>query len=46
MLYHAAKAGVFKLQDAVLEGLGGAMRAGATIFITYYTPQLLEWLEC
>jgi porphobilinogen synthase len=29
----------------VLEALTGFRRAGATIIITYYTPQLLDWLS-
>ncbi|XP_035207490.1 delta-aminolevulinic acid dehydratase-like [Stegodyphus dumicola] len=45
MLYHAAKAGVFSLKDAVLESLTSMRRAGAAVVITYYVPQLLmEWL--
>lgn len=45
MLYHAAKAGVFNLKDAVLESLQSMRRAGADVIITYFTPQLLmEWL--
>ncbi|KFM68535.1 Delta-aminolevulinic acid dehydratase, partial [Stegodyphus mimosarum] len=45
MLYHAAKAGVFSLKDAVLESLTSMRRAGAAVIITYYVPQLLmEWL--
>ncbi|KAI0230032.1 Aminolevulinate dehydratase [Massospora cicadina] len=45
MLWHAAQAGVFTLRDGVMESLLGALRAGATIIITYYTPELLDWLE-
>ncbi|ORY93747.1 delta-aminolevulinic acid dehydratase [Syncephalastrum racemosum] len=45
MLYHAAKAGVFDLKTAVLETMTGFLRAGATLVLTYYTPQLLDWLD-
>jgi porphobilinogen synthase len=45
MLCHAASNGVFSLRDGVLESLVGARRAGATILITYFTPQLLDWLS-
>ncbi|KAJ9078956.1 Aminolevulinate dehydratase [Entomophthora muscae] len=45
MLWHAAQAGVFTLKDGVMESLMGALRAGATILITYYTPDLLDWLD-
>ncbi|KAJ3293806.1 hypothetical protein HK104_004175 [Borealophlyctis nickersoniae] len=45
MLWHSAKHNVFDLKTAVLESLEGALRAGANILITYYTPQLLDWLD-
>lgn len=45
MIYHAAKAGALDLKRAVLESITGFMRAGATIVITYFTPQILEWLN-
>jgi porphobilinogen synthase len=45
MLHHAAAAGAFDLQRAVMESLIGIRRAGADILITYFTPQVLEWLE-
>jgi porphobilinogen synthase len=45
MLWHASAAGAFDLKTAVLEALTGFRRAGATIIITYYTPQLLDWLS-
>lgn len=44
MLYHAAKAGAFDLEEAVLESLECAQRAGAEIFITYFTPLVLQSL--
>lgn len=45
MLWHAAKAGAFDLKTAVMEVMHGMRRAGADIIITYYTPQLLDWLQ-
>ena len=45
MLWHAAHAGAFDLRPAVIESLMGMRRAGADILITYYTPQLLDWLK-
>lgn len=45
MLYHAARNNAFDLQAAVIESLVGMRRAGADILITYYTPQLLDWLK-
>ncbi|RKP03136.1 hypothetical protein CXG81DRAFT_9915 [Caulochytrium protostelioides] len=43
-LWAAARAGVYDLRAAVMESLAAALRAGANIFITYFTPELLEWL--
>lgn len=45
MLYYAAQHGVVGLREGVMEALESGVRAGAGIFITYYTPQLLEWLS-
>ncbi|TPX67947.1 porphobilinogen synthase [Spizellomyces sp. 'palustris'] len=45
MLWHAAQNGVFELRAGVMESLQAALRAGANILITYYTPLLLDWLE-
>jgi len=42
MLYHAAAAGSFNLETAVLEVMTSFKRAGATIIITYFTPFLLQ----
>ncbi|KNE70586.1 hypothetical protein AMAG_14712 [Allomyces macrogynus ATCC 38327] len=45
MLYHGAAAGAYALEDAVFESLESGLRAGATILITYYTPQVLDWIQ-
>ncbi|XP_071822005.1 delta-aminolevulinic acid dehydratase-like [Apostichopus japonicus] len=45
MLYQAASAGVFDLKQVVLESLLCMRRAGADIIITYFTPDLLDWLK-
>jgi len=45
MLWHAAHANAFDLRAAVIESLVGMRRAGADILITYFTPQLLDWLK-
>uniref|UniRef100_A0A1B6CFD8 Delta-aminolevulinic acid dehydratase n=3 Tax=Clastoptera arizonana TaxID=38151 RepID=A0A1B6CFD8_9HEMI len=45
MLYHAAKAGSFNLRAALQEVLIAFRRAGADCIITYYAPQILEWLH-
>jgi porphobilinogen synthase len=43
MLYNAATAGAFDLRRAVEESLVAFRRAGVTIIITYFAPQVLEW---
>jgi porphobilinogen synthase len=43
MLHHAAAAGAFDLRRAVEESLVAFRRAGVTIIITYFAPQVLEW---
>lgn len=45
MLWHGAHAGAFDLKTAVMEAMAGFRRAGADIIITYYVPQLLQWLK-
>lgn len=45
MLYHGAKAGAFNLNTTLLEVLTSMRRAGADIIISYYTPDLLDWLK-
>ncbi|KAJ8039171.1 Delta-aminolevulinic acid dehydratase [Holothuria leucospilota] len=45
MLHTAASAGVFDLKQVVLESLQCMRRAGADIIITYFTPELLDWLK-
>lgn len=45
MLHAGAKAGVFDLQAMVMESMQGILRAGANIVVTYFAPELLEWLD-
>ncbi|XP_055081625.1 delta-aminolevulinic acid dehydratase isoform X2 [Periophthalmus magnuspinnatus] len=45
MMWHGAQAGAFELRAAVMEAMTAFRRAGADIIITYYTPQLLDWLQ-
>jgi len=45
MLWHASQAGTFNLKQIVLESMEGFLRAGAGIILTYYTPQILDWLD-
>jgi len=45
MIHAAAKAGVFDLKAMALESTEGILRAGATIVISYFTPEFLDWLD-
>ncbi len=45
MIHAAAKAGVFDLKTMAFETTEGILRAGATIVVSYFTPQFLDWLE-
>ena len=45
MIHAAARAGVFDMKTMAFESLEGILRAGASIIVTYWTPQMLEWLE-
>lgn len=44
MLHQAAASGAVELKSAVLETMESFLRAGCTIIITYFTPQLLDWM--
>ncbi|KAI1416206.1 tetrapyrrole biosynthesis, porphobilinogen synthase [Hypoxylon sp. FL1857] len=46
MVHAAAKAGVFDLKTMAFEVTEGILRAGATIIVSYFTPDFLDWLEC
>lgn len=45
MLHAAAEKGVVNLQAIVFESHYGLLRAGARLIITYFTPDLLDWLD-
>ncbi|XP_071479969.1 delta-aminolevulinic acid dehydratase-like [Diadema antillarum] len=45
MLYHGASKGAFELPRAVMEAMQGMRRAGADIIITYFVPNILDWLK-
>jgi len=45
ILYHGAKAGAVDLKRAVTESLTAIRRAGADLIISYYTPQVLQWID-
>ena len=45
MIHAAANAGVFDLKAMAFESLEGILRAGATIIVTYWVPDMLNWLD-
>lgn len=45
MLHAGAKAGVFDLKSIAFESTEGILRAGATIIVSYFTPEFLDWLD-
>jgi porphobilinogen synthase len=45
MIHAAAKAGVFDLKAMAFESTEGILRAGASIVISYFTPEFLDWLS-
>lgn len=45
MIYNAAKMGSCDLRSMLTEVLVGMRRAGADCIITYFVPQLLEWMK-
>lgn len=45
MIHAGAVAGVFDLKAMAFESTEGILRAGATIVVSYFTPQFLDWLE-
>lgn len=45
MIHAGAKAGVFDLKAIAFESTEGILRAGASIVVSYFTPEFLDWLE-
>uniref|UniRef100_A0A0W0FHA5 Delta-aminolevulinic acid dehydratase n=1 Tax=Moniliophthora roreri TaxID=221103 RepID=A0A0W0FHA5_MONRR len=45
MIYAGAKAGVYDLRTMAFETVDSMIRAGATLILTYFTPDFLDWLE-
>jgi porphobilinogen synthase len=44
MIVHAAAAGAFEYKAAVLESLASFARAGVTVVISYFAPEVCEWI--
>ncbi|KAL5485272.1 HEM2 [Sanghuangporus weigelae] len=45
MVCAGAAAGVYDLQTMAFESVESMVRAGATLILTYFTPQFLDWLD-
>ncbi|KAL8292285.1 hypothetical protein RQP46_001751 [Phenoliferia psychrophenolica] len=45
MICAGAEAGVYELKAMAFESMDGFLRAGCTLVLTYFTPQLLDWLD-
>ncbi|CAA7259042.1 unnamed protein product [Cyclocybe aegerita] len=44
MIHAGARAGVYDLKPMAFESVEGMVRAGATLILSYFTPDFLEWL--
>lgn len=44
-IYYGVKAGLFNLEQILMESMLSLRRAGATLIITYYVPELLNILR-
>lgn len=44
MVHAGAAAGVYDLRTMAFESVEGMVRAGATLILTYFTPEFLDWL--
>ncbi|KIM92107.1 hypothetical protein PILCRDRAFT_810126 [Piloderma croceum F 1598] len=45
MIHAGAKAGVYVLRTMAFESVEGMVRAGATLILSYFTPDFLDWLD-
>ncbi|KAG0145291.1 hypothetical protein CROQUDRAFT_46017 [Cronartium quercuum f. sp. fusiforme G11] len=45
MIMAGFQSGVYELRPMVFETLNSMLRAGATLILTYFTPQVLGWLN-
>jgi len=44
MIHAGARAGVYDLKTMAFESVEGMVRAGASIILSYFTPEFLQWL--
>lgn len=45
MIHAGAAAGVYPLRDMAFETMEAFLRSGATLVLTYFTPDFLDWLD-
>jgi len=45
MIHAGAEKGVYDLRLMAEEAVGSFIRAGASIILTYFTPDFLDWLD-
>jgi porphobilinogen synthase len=45
MIHAGAAAGVYELRTMAFESVESMVRAGATLILTYFTPEFLDWLS-
>lgn len=45
MIHAGAAAGVYDLRTMAFESTESMVRAGATLILTYFTPEFLDWLQ-
>uniref|UniRef100_A0A8H7Y4S5 Delta-aminolevulinic acid dehydratase n=1 Tax=Psilocybe cubensis TaxID=181762 RepID=A0A8H7Y4S5_PSICU len=45
MIHAGSRAGVYDLKAMAFESTEGLVRAGATLILSYFTPDFLEWLS-
>ncbi|BGP16825.1 hypothetical protein JCM10213_004671 [Rhodosporidiobolus nylandii] len=45
MIVAGANAGIYDLKAMAVETMEGFLRAGCTLILTYFTPQMLDWLD-
>jgi porphobilinogen synthase len=44
MIHAGARAGVYDLKTMAFECADSMVRAGATLILSYFTPEFLDWL--
>ena len=45
MIHAGANAGVYDLKAMAFESTESMVRAGATLILSYFTPEFLDWLS-